>query len=450
MKEFDQFIDSNCVKRSLPQWLPWLTGNVQLTDCRSLHLHYKSYLKTESRGKSFLAATYELQVHHRLTDERSRQIIFAKIFLGNRSREVFEHAIRQPLHPTDFGPSLIHLDDQGMVVWAFPNDPVLHALPDVTDSARVKKHFPYPSLPAGFTAKEISAVDVEIINYRPELRCTVRYKLVGKTSAMTIYGKSFADNCGAEIYRRLERMWQLSQQSGSDFPMPRPLGYNRETQTIWQEEFPGRPLAEIINRDNYAALISDAVKRLAFIHQSDVPTSARITIENHLEEIQKKTAKLVQAFPAVKDSLSKTVELLERRLSKLPAANDCVIHGDFHLRQLMVHDNQVALFDFDEFAIGDPAQDLANFIADLHAQSFDKDFVVAMSAKLIEVYCQHTGWSADADLLNWHLAVQFITRAYRAYLQQKPNLETQVGNFVELAYQTVASATLIDCQGMNQ
>lgn len=450
MNEFDQFTDSNLVKQNLPQWLPWLKGNVQLTDCRSLHLHYKAYLKTESRWKSFLAATYELQIHHRLTDERSKQIIFAKIFLGNRSREAFEKAIRLPLYPTNFGPSLIHLGDQGMVVWAFPNDPVLHALPNVTDSAKVKNHLPYSSLPADFSAKEISAVDVEIINYRPELRCTTRYKLTGKTSAMTIYGKSFADDRGGEIYQRLKRMWELSQQGSGEFLMPQPLGYNDETQTIWQEELPGQPLAEIISRDNYSALISDSAKRLAFIHRSGAPTSERTTAEDHLQEVQKKTAKLIQAFPIVKTNLSKTIELLERRLSKLPAAVECVIHGDFHLRQLMVHDNQVALFDFDEFAIGNPAQDLANFIADLHSQSFDKDFVTAISAKLIEAYCQHAGWSADADLLNWHLAIQFVTRAYRAYLQQKPNLEIQVSYFSSLAYQTADSGTLIDCQGMNQ
>ena len=440
MKEFDQFTDSNSMKQNLPQWLPWLEGNVQLTDCRSLHLHYKTYLKTGSRWKSFLAATYELRLHNRLTDERSRQIIFAKIFLGNRSREAFEQAIRLPLTPTGFGPSLIHLDDQRMLVWAFPNDPVLHHLPDITDPVRVKKHLPYASLPPGFAAKEISAINVKVINYRPELRCTARYNLVGKTSALTIYGKSFADDRGAEIYRRLESMWQLSQQSGGDFPMPRPLGYNDETQTIWQEELPGQPLAEIINRDNCAALISEAVGRLAFIHRSGAPTSARVTAENHMEEIRKKIAKLVQAFPAVKTSLSKTAELLERRLPKLPAAEGCVIHGDFHLRQLIVDDDQVALFDFDEFAIGDPAQDLANFIADLHAQPFDKDFVAAMSAKLVESYCDCAGWPADADWLNWHLAVQFITRAYRAYLQQKPNLENQ----------TAAAATLIECSGTTE
>lgn len=450
MKEFEQFTDSNRVKQSLPQWLPWLKGNVQLTDCRSLHLHYKTYLKTQSRWKSFLAAAYELQIHHRLTNEQSKQIVFAKIFLGNRSRAAFENASRQPLHPTNFGPSLIHLADQGMIMWAFPNDPMLHSLPNVTDPVKAKKHLPYFSLPAGFSVKEISTVEVEVVNYRPELRCTARYKLTGKTSAMTIYGKSFADDQGTEVYRRLERMWHLSQQHPGDFPMPRPLGYNRETQTIWQEELPGQPLAEIINRGNYAGLISDAAKRLTYIHQSDAPTSARITIENHLEEIQKKTAKLGQAFPVVKDPLSKTVELLKRQLSKLPVATSCVIHGDFHLRQLMVHSDQVALFDFDEFAIGDPAQDLANFVADLHAQSFDKDFVAAVSAKLIDAYCQHSGWSADPFLFNWHLAVQFITRAYRAYLQQKPNLETQVSYFSKLAYQTANSSTLIDCQRMNQ
>ncbi len=443
MNQFAKFTDSTTVTNILQQQLPWLHGNVQIADCRILHLHYKTYLKKESRRKDFLAATYELQLRNRVTGKQSAQTIFAKMFLSNVSREVFNRAARQPLVPTEFGPSVMRVDEPEMVVWAFPNDPVLHRLPQVIDPAKVKNHLPYSSFPAGFAAKEISSVNVEIINYRPEIRCTARYRLSNGNTTMAIFGKSFAENRGAEIFQRLEHLWKLSQQSSGEFLMPRPLAYNAETETIWQEELAGQSLAEFINDDNFGRLIAEAAKRLAFVHRSQSPTSVRFTPEDHLQEVRKKAAKLSQAFPAANAPLMKTIGLLEQRPMTLPSADERVIHGDFHLRQLMVRHGEVALFDFDEFAIGDPAQDLANFIADLHSQSFDKKLAGAVASTLIDAYGWHADWQLNADRFNWHLAIQFVTRAYRAYLQQKPNLETLVSYFSDLAYQSAAGRTHI-------
>lgn len=55
-------------------------------------------------------------------------------------------------------------------------------------------------------------------------------------------------------------------------------------------------------------------------------------------------------------------------LGRLGAANDYephVIHRDLHERQLLCGDGRAWLIDFDTFAMGDPAQDVGNFIAHL-------------------------------------------------------------------------------------
>jgi hypothetical protein len=443
-KEFEMFTDPESVKAVLQQRLPALAqGNLLIADCRILHLHCKTYLKKGSRGKSSLAAAYQLDIQNRATGERDPQIIFARIFLGDRSCEEYSRAVQQPLCPTAFGEPLVHLDDLGMVIWTFPNDPVLHSLPSVTNPDEVKNYLPYGSFPAGISAKEIADVKVEIINYRPEIRCTARYRLRCGSATLALFGKTFADGRGREIYQRMERLWQTRRQRAGEFLMPRPLAYNEEVKTIWQKELPGAPLAQIISRDNYRKLIADAAQRLAFIHQSDAPTSSRISLDDHLGEIRKKAAKLSLAFPAEQARLQKMAQTLERNLPRLSPAPDCLVHGDFHLRQLMVHEGRVALLDFDEFATGDPAQDLANFIADLRSHRYDDGFVKAIAATLVEAYSRQTGGHLPADRLAWHSSVQYITRAYRAYLQQKPDLEDRVRYFIALAYQAAPAETLI-------
>lgn len=441
--DFVSFTDPENVKTILQGRLPALAqGDLVITECRILHLYYKTYLKPESGGKSFLAAAYQLGIGNRMTGTQQTQIIFAKVFSGDRSHEEVNKSARQHLCPTAFGVPLIHLDDLGMVIWTFPNDPGLRALPEVADPDKVKNYFPYDSLPSGVSAKEIASVKVEIVNYRPEIRCTTRYRLDCGSRALTLFGKAFASG-GEEIYQRMAHLWQRSRQRPSEFPMPRPLAYNDEVKTIWQEELPGKPLAEIINRGNYRELIAQAARRLVFIHQSDAPTSTRITMKEHLEEIEKKVAKLNQAFPEMQPWLQRTAQTLAQSLTHLSFAPELLIHGDFHLRQLMVHNGQVALFDFDEFAIGDPAQDLANFVADLHSQPSDGGLAKAIGATLIEAYSQENGWRVPADRLAWHSGIQFVTRAYRAWLQQKPGLEKKVRDFVMLAYQFVSAETLI-------
>ncbi|MGE0885455.1 MAG: aminoglycoside phosphotransferase family protein [Blastocatellales bacterium] len=444
VKEFEKFTDPESVKAALQQRLPALVqGDLLITGCRILHLHYKTYLKKASREKSFLAAAYQLEISNRASGERNTQIIFAKIFPGNRSYEELNKAIRQHLCPTVLGVPLLHLADLGMVVWTFPNDPALRDLPAVADADKVKKHLPCEALSPGFSANADTQVKIEVVNYRPELRCTARYLVRQGAMALTLFGKTFADERGREIHQRMEWLWRLSQQHPGQFPMPRPLAYNEEVKTVWQAELPGEPLTRILNRDNYGELISAAANRLAFLHHSGAPVSSCISLSEHATEVGKKTAKLAQAFPAVRELLEQTVRLLEHRLPQLPLSPERVIHGDFHLRQLMVHAGQVSLFDFDEFALGDPAQDLANFIADLHAQLFADDWIKALAATLVEAYSQHSGEQIASARLHWHLSVQFITRAYRAYLQQKPLLADRVSFFARLAYQTASAEALI-------
>jgi hypothetical protein len=439
MKEFKKFTDTVHMAWVFQEQLPEFSGgNLAITHCQILHTRYRAYVKEKHRAQSFLTACYRLEVAERSTQRHGEQVLFVKACLDNRSQAEFDKAGALPLAAPRFGRPLVHLPALDAVVWAFPNDPELPHLPEVMDPQRMTHYLPYHRLPAGFnTPQDIAAVEVEVVHYYPEERCTTRYTLhrgaPARPQTLTLFGKTFKDCVGEEIYRRLEYLWRQSQAEPTGFVVAQPLAYDETVHTIWQASLPGVPLIDLIDRGNYRKLLAEVARGLAGIHRSNLPSAVRETLDGHLATIRHKTEKLIHAFPQFTAPLQSLVQSLEESMPQLPATPDRLIHGDFHLRQFLVHEGQIVFFDFDEFAMGDPMRDLASFIVDLHVHGFAPDLVQEMTAVFCEAYRAQVNWDVPVDRLAWYLRLLFITKAYRSYRQQRPGLEDDIQHFITLA-----------------
>jgi aminoglycoside phosphotransferase (APT) family kinase protein len=170
------------------------------------------------------------------------------------------------------------------------------------------------------------------------------------------------------------------------------------------------------------------------LHQHSFPELEIITADSQLTEIKKKSAKLIATFGEFKEALDGLTSRLERTIPDRSATSITLIHGDFHLDQLLLLDSgRLALFDFDELALGDPLQDLANFCADLYNHDFDIDQIQRLISDLFNAYQSASTGEYKVTDFDWHLCVQLLTRAYRAYIQQKPDLEQKIAYFIALA-----------------
>lgn len=451
IKEFERFTDAGQMKAIFQQQLPGFSqGNLLITGCRILRTRYKTYLKGRSRNKSFFTACYQLQVTDQRNQRNGMQILYARACLEGRSLEEFQRARSLPLAVPRFGQALVHLPELDLLVWAFPNDPGLPHLPEAIEPPRVIRHLPYNHLPAGLNEPaDIANLEVDVVHYYPEQRCTSRYQLRGRSTAWphisTLFGKTFKDETGQEVYRRMAYLWQKSQAEPGGFTMARPLAYNETIKTVWQESLPGLPLVSVIDRTNYQRLLTGVAAGLVILHQSHFSSPTKITLNDHLAEIQKKSVKLIQAFPHLKESLLSLVRHLENSTPDSTTTPVKLIHGDFHIRQLLVHQGRIVFFDFDEFALGDPVQDLANFIVDLHFQGFDPDFVSLMAAALCQAYTSQGEGNRSLDHLNWYLSFQFITKAYRylSYRQQEPELKAEIERAITLAQREIFFKTIL-------
>lgn len=435
MNEFALFTDAEQMKSIFAQYLlASERDQMEILDCAIRHVWRKTYRKNADR--SFITILYELKIADRRTHQITRQMLYAKAYLQHRSQSVFQQHVNDHLIAPPIGRAFTHLPALDMVVWAFPNDPAMPQLAALTQSEHAKQHLPFDALPAcTATAENITDLNIAIVNYRPELRCTARYDLTyeanGKQSLLILFGKTFATSQGAEVFARMQALWDCAQANPHAFRIARPLSLHQATNTIWQTGLRGVPLTQIIQRDNHRTIAQTITKGLINLHASKIRVSNRLTPDTHLAEAKKKAEKLEQAFPHLQATLTELLHQLERDAPRLIEMRS--IHGDFHVNQMLWSEGTIALFDFDECALGDPLQDVANFIADLQTQPFDTALRAAITNALIETYRQQSPQSFSSQRLNWHLRLQFLTRAYRCLWQQKPDLERTIRLYLQLA-----------------
>jgi thiamine kinase-like enzyme len=423
MKEFSVFTDANKMKSVFEQYLPGFYRNsANIAELSIPHVWYKTYRKDVN--KSFLTALYKLKINN--AGQNFDQMLYAKAFLQNRSQSEFRDHINARLTAPKFGSAFSRIPKFDLVIWSFPNDPALPWLSEMIEPEKVKKHLPF----SVDDLEKINDIKIEVVNYRPELRCTTKYEIQAEQFSKMLFAKTFADESGAEIFERMKTLCDESCFEG--FIIARPLAYDNALRTIWQEGLTGQPIVKIINKFNSQGIIEKISSGLAALHRSKISCSNKITIEDHLVELRKKTAKLIREFPSLQSQLQFALSDLER---DQPAQNSWqIIHGDFHINQLMMSNERIALFDFDEIARGDPLQDIANFIADLYAQNFDNAFISRISSAFIKAYQKQINWHISPHRLDWHLRVQLLTRAYRSYWQRKPDVENSIRFYLDLLH----------------
>jgi hypothetical protein len=424
------------MKAVLQQQLPaFRGGDLVIRHCEILHTRYRGYTNENQKHKTWLGICYRLTVGRPGGEERGEQILYGRACINGRSRSEFREALSSPLTPPRFGEALAHLPELDMTVWAFPNDPQLPHLPQVIDPQQLKQHLPYAGLPAGFQRpQDIAAIEPQVVHYYPEERCTTCYRLQdGQSQELTLYGKTYKNGAGRIIYERAAHLWQQSQARPGGFKVAEPIAYDENVHTVWQKHQPGQPLIHLLENRNYQELLAAVAKGLARFHDSDLTSPARQTAESHLQDIQDKFKKLVHAFPRFKAPLLSLIGDLESSAPALTPFSERLIHGDFHIRQLLAHQGEIAVFDFDEFAMGDPAQDLANFIVDLHFEGLRPEFAEAAGAAFYQAYQAEARSPVPPDRFHWHLRFCFMTKAYRRYRQKAPRLADQIQTVITLA-----------------
>ncbi len=252
----------------------------------------------------------------------------------------------------------------------------------------------------------------EIVKYSPQKRCTVRIVREGQVYYVKVYPSKFLKRRRGEVIDETGRVfWSLSQSGVLNFRVPRPVGWDGATQTVWNVELPGTAAIEKLKSPKGEEIAFNIGRAIALIARSGIAPKRVFDHPDQLKDAAEFAEIIHRRFPA----LNRVVRLLLTSFeqAELPIRTLTPIHGDMHIDQWLTDRNRLGLLDFEDFALGRPERDLAFFMVQLEAE-----YGLELDHKLLNVHFllgyRSEGLSPNDKLLNIYSAHKWFSKASKA------------------------------------
>ena len=301
-------------------------------------------------------------------------------------RRTSSDAVRKRLARAGFVSALAVLEDPGVIVRAFPDDPGLPGLAPATDEFEMLPLFAW-RLEACRDGRTVPLTLVhDVLHYKPRRSCAIHYQVglspegSSEPTSVRAFGKLARDDRGVRNYRLLAAAWQASLASGGVWRAARPLDYVSDWRLLLQEAVPGRDFRQVFTEltpeDASAAQMEQAGRLIDAIAWSIrslqaapiPPGAAEMSLERllasqerNLHYIAQLQPRLAVAVSALRADVARLA--LESRVGPLVFA-----HGDFAHGNVLIDENRVGIIDFDKACAAEAVYDVAYFLT--HMWSF--------------------------------------------------------------------------------
>jgi hypothetical protein len=371
---------------------------------------------SQQRNPRRMTLCYELTVHEQASGRSGAQWLFAEVFRDNGDAAASAARERCPIAMPAFGEPLVQLPHLRMLLWALPNDPGLPQLSTLLDPVRAAAVVP---------GAGAAGVQVELLRYAPKQRATLRYTLPGRTGAAPrlVYAKTFSDGRASEIDTRFLHFWAAAQLDATAPLVAQPLGYHEGLRTIWQAPATGMPLRDTLDRFDAPRRMAAVAQALARVHAAPLAPSATATsrsVAHWVAEVDRRREKIARIDTTLAPRVQRIAEAIHAQADRHAQRPLSLIHGDWHPDQVWVQNDRLLLFDFDEFTLGDPMEDLAEFVLKLEQHEALAARTPSLVSALVTEYQSVAPQRFDAPALAWHLAIQSLLQASRAFIYQEP------------------------------
>ncbi|MFQ5639872.1 MAG: phosphotransferase family protein [bacterium] len=327
--------------------LIWIKNN----PLEGLRLLYKA----ESRGSQsdpfyFFARTLSSSQGKKWQEKINRQFILD--IEENRILKVFQKAA-------------VYSSKFGLLFQIFPADRRLPFLVNATDPKFMKsileKHFSVEG------ERKLAKVDVSVVQYKPERKCLIRYQLHWQSSkkapsaTQIVYGKVFRKV--KRVYENLEKIHQTWY--SSVFQIPEPLAMVPDLRLELLSSVPGVHLSYMCNKKIFPKICRRVAQGLLEFHETPVLLNETRDLPEELLELKCWGENFIQSSPDNAHRLRKLIFTLEMKLLGHNKIKPTLVHGDFHVANILVDDEHLSLLDFENCFMGNPAIDVGAFYAQL-------------------------------------------------------------------------------------
>ena len=393
--------------------------------------------RVKYRASEKCVISYRLQIAERATGALHEQWFCARVFPTGCARSRYQKALDETLTPPCFGAAVMWLPPLEMVIWAFPNDRKIAGLPALIESAN-RDNGALGCLVAATWGPEttIEQHTTRLIHYVPEHTCTVRVQLALTNKKMkvpakvTLFGKAYYDDGGAESYRLMQQLWTNDACRQGQLQIAQPLAYDPATRILWQLGLPGRTLLTYaLGSQTTEPLLAEAAHAVASLHRAALPCR-RTTMQADLLALLPRSQALVsQRLPPLTSAVGTLVATLQS-LAPCPASEpQATLHGDLHLQNFFVNEaappgQRLALIDLDNLSTGSPWHDLGSFCAALYYRGLLDGIAQSRIAQSLDrfllAYAEQAPWPLNRAAINWYTAAALLNeRAFRAITRLK-------------------------------
>jgi aminoglycoside phosphotransferase (APT) family kinase protein len=240
----------------------------------------------------------------------------------------------------------------------------------------------------------IGVVEASVVRHKPGRRCLLRFVVRvgpdGGERRETFYGKAFASGRGAQVYERL-RAVAAAAPCGPDVAIPEPVGYVAPLKLLVQRAVPGEPAhPKLLSGDEaLAARIADALHAL---HGSSVLLERRHGLDDELAPLPGRVERIAASSGPLAGLARRCFELAGVRAERPWPWRWRPTHRDFYHDQVLVGEDGLAVLDWDDAAMSEPAVDIGNFVAHLRLLALQRtgtpDALEGVSAAFVERYRQ--------------------------------------------------------------
>ncbi len=331
--------------------------------------------------------------------------------------------------PVGAMPGVAHDPSTNTVWWTVPNDRKLNNLGTLLDAPiRVRQ--------ASGVAWERST----LVEYAPERSATAR--ILDAQGVVAGYAKAYLDRDAPDVANQYESV-AASLASINGVRTPRALGWARLDRILVLEPMRGVPWGRLPQRDQANAMRHFG-SALANVHE--LPTDfGRGPFQRYRLDRVLKSADLVSV---ARPDVAAVVRRLSDQLAGGPPTPTSIVcvHGDVHANNVLFHDDQVHMIDFDQGGSGVASADLGSVLASLMTRRLiDPDGVVAgLGAAFLEGYGSVRSLPSTAELV-WYTSAAFVAeRAIRAVNRVYQPTLAVLAELLELAAETLAGKAAID------
>ncbi|MBC8329101.1 MAG: phosphotransferase [Planctomycetes bacterium] len=374
-----------------------------LEDVELSRVHYKPFARARLVVRGRLGPApgsgkvrrqpFSLQIYSRTDQARRRR----------RS-----YLARPSLLPS-YGPPSFVVPEWHAVGFSLPNGRYLRNLAKFLDTERTRAWLRLKGQPK--LAAHYDADELEFVRYVPRKRALLRLPAAADGSCGGAYIKLYTAAEFEIAARNLGKVAKRARKSSLGFAAPRRLASGRKKRAVVMAELPGEQLTRFFaGHDD--ALMRAAGSALAGLHGSTVRTRARWTPRAELDAVRRAVDDLCAALPALQGTAGELLRRLQARLPEAEAYRPVPIHANLFGDQILADGNDLAIVDWDDLCLGDPAFDVGRLIAHIRYENRELDQASRESAAaFLDGHAERHGPPLPAARLSWHVAAALALRA---------------------------------------